>query len=314
MNKITIIGSGSVGSTIAYTLTVNGLCSEIVMIDINNEKALGEALDIRQGLPFCNPCSVYAGTYSDAANSDIVIITSGVARKPGQTRLELAQTNINVLKSIMPEITRYAPEAVYLLVSNPVDVLTYAFCKRSGIPEERIIGSGTILDTARLRSRLSEYYNVSQNNVHAYVLGEHGDSSFIPWSLANVSNVPIDECHKSFAYGDIELPVLDRDDVEEYVRKSGGRVIERKGATFYAVSISVCHICKCLLSGIDTTMTISTMMHGEYGIDDVCLSTLSVVGNKGIRSKVMLPLNDDEIIKLRHSADKLKEIINGTTI
>lgn len=314
MNKITIIGSGSVGSTIAYTLTVNGLCSEIVMIDINNEKALGEALDIRQGLPFCNPCSVYAGTYSDAANSDIVIITSGVARKPGQTRLELAQTNINVLKSIMPEITRYAPEAVYLLVSNPVDVLTYAFCKRSGIPEERIIGSGTILDTARLRSRLSEYYNVSQNNVHAYVLGEHGDSSFIPWSLANVSNVPIDECHKSFAYGDIELPVLNRDEVEEYVRKSGGRVIERKGATFYAVSISVCHICKCLLSGIDTTMTISTMMHGEYGIDDVCLSTLSVVGNKGIRSKVMLPLNDDEIIRLRHSADKLKEIINGTTI
>ena len=314
MNKITIIGSGSVGSTIAYTLTVNGLCSEIVMIDINNEKALGEALDIRQGLPFCNPCSVYAGTYSDAANSDIVIITSGVARKPGQTRLELAQTNINVLKSIMPEITRYAPEAVYLLVSKPVDVLTYAFCQRSGIPEERIIGSGTILDTARLRSRLSEYYNVSQNNVHAYVLGEHGDSSFIPWSLANVSNVPIDESHKSFAYGDIELPVLDRDDVEEYVRKSGGRVIERKGATFYAVSISVCHICKCLLSGIDTTMTISTMMHGEYGIDDVCLSTLSVVGNKGIRSKVMLPLNDDEIIKLRHSADKLKEIINSTTI
>lgn len=314
MNKITIIGSGSVGSTIAYTLTVNGICSEIVMIDINNEKALGEALDIRQGIPFCNPCSVYAGSYADAENSDIVIITSGIPRKAGQTRLELAQTNIDVLKGIIPEITRYAPDAVYLLVSNPVDILTYAFCKCSGIPEERIIGSGTILDTARLRSRLSEYYKISQNNVHAYVLGEHGDSSFIPWSLANISNVHIDDCPKSFSTGTTILPELDREEILEHVRKSGGRVIERKGATFYAVSISVCHICKCLLSGIDTTMTISTMMHGEYGIDDVCLSTLSVVGNKGIRSKVMLPLNDDEILKLRNSADKLKEIINATVI
>lgn len=314
MNKITIIGSGSVGSTIAYTLTVNGICSEIVMIDINNEKALGEALDIRQGIPFCNPCSVYAGSYADAENSDIVIITSGIPRKAGQTRLELAQTNIDVLKGIIPEITHFAPDAVYLLVSNPVDILTYAFCKCSGIPEDRIIGSGTILDTARLRSRLSEYYKISQNNVHAYVLGEHGDSSFIPWSLANISNVHIDDCPKSFSAGNTILPELDREEILEHVRKSGGRVIERKGATFYAVSISVCHICKCLLSGIDTTMTISTMMHGEYGIDDVCLSTLSVVGNKGIRSKVMLPLNDDEILKLRNSADKLKEIINATVI
>ncbi len=313
MNKITIIGSGSVGSTIAYTLTVQGISSEIVLIDIAKEKALGEALDIRQGLPFCNPCKVYAGTYEDAKDSDIVIITSGIARKPGQTRLELAQTNVNVMKSIMTEITKNAPDAVYLIVSNPVDVLTYVMCKKSGIPEERIIGSGTILDTARLRSRLSEYYSISQNNVHAYVLGEHGDSSFVPWSLANVSNVPIEECHKSFIHDDVFAP-LDYSEVEEYVRKSGGRVIERKGATFYAVSISVCHICKCLLSGIDTTMTISTMMHGEYGIDDVCLSTLSVVGNRGIRSKVNLPLNDEEIARLQHSANTLKEIIHNIEI
>lgn len=315
MNKITIIGSGSVGSTIANDLTVMGLPSEIVLIDINNEKAMGEALDIRQGLPFCNPCSVYAGTYQDATGSDIVIITSGIARKAGQSRLELAQTNIDVMKGIMPAITRYAPDAVYLIVSNPVDILTYTFCKCSGLPEHRIIGSGTILDTARLRSRLSEYYSINQKNVHAYVLGEHGDSSFVPWSLANISNVPIEECYKSFmSKGDIEHSELDYEEIENYVRKSGGKVIERKGATFYAVSISVCHICKTLLSGIDTTMTISTMMHGEYGIDDVCLSTLSVVGNKGIRSKVALPLNDEEIMKLRNSADKLKEIIRGTNI
>lgn len=314
MNKITIIGAGSVGSTIAYTLTLYGLASEIVMIDVNKEKALGEALDIRQGLPFCNPCSIYAGSYQDTAGSDIVIITSGIARKPGQSRLELAQTNIDIIKSIMPEITRYASDAVYLIVSNPVDILTYAFCKFSGIPENRIIGSGTILDTARLRSRLSEYYSISQSNVHAYVLGEHGDSAFIPWSLANISNVPIAECNNSFVDKNELLPALNYAEVEDYVRKSGGRVIESKGATYYAVSVSVCHIVKSLLSGINATMTVSTMMHGEYGIDDVCLSTLNTVGYQGTRNKVILPLNSTEIDLLQSSAEKLREIIRATRI
>ena len=197
MNKITIIGSGSVGATIAYTLTVMGVASEIVMIDINNNKALGEALDIRQGTPFCSPCSVYAGSYADSKDSDIVIITSGVARKPGQSRLDLAQTNVNIIKSIIPNITRYAPDAIYLIVSNPVDILTYTFCKCSGLPQSHIIGSGTILDTARLRARLSEYFSINQLNVHAYVLGEHGDSSFVPWSLANISNIPVQDYHSS---------------------------------------------------------------------------------------------------------------------
>ena len=311
MNKISIIGTGSVGSTIAYTLTVMGIASEIVMIDINNEKALGEALDIRQGTPFCSNCMIYAGDYRDAVDSDIVILTSGVARKPGQTRLELAQTNVNITKSIIPEITKYAPDATYIIVSNPVDILTYTFCKYSGIPENRIIGSGTILDTARLRSRLSEYYNISQSNVHAYVFGEHGDSSFIPWSVANISNVPISECNSLITTGGIKAPELDPAEIEQYVRKSGGRVIARKGATFYAVSISVCHICKCLLGGIDTTMTVSTMMHGEYGINDVCLSTLNLVGNKCLRGKVNVMLTDEEIAKLHKSEATLKEVIKS---
>lgn len=314
MNKISIIGTGSVGSTIAYTLTVMGLASEIVMIDINSEKALGEALDIRQGTPFCNACSVYAGDYRDAVDSDIVILTSGIARKPGQTRLELAQTNVNITKSIIPEITKYAPNAVYIIVSNPVDVLTYTFHKFSDIPESHIIGSGTILDTARLRARLSEYYDINQSNVHAYVFGEHGDSSFIPWSVANISNVPIKDCAKLITTPGIERPELDPEDVEQYVRKSGGRVIARKGATFYAVSVSVCHICKCLLGGLDTTMTVSTMMHGEYGIKDVCLSTLALVGNGGVRGKVNVPLTDDEVAKLRYSAETLKNVINSIEI
>lgn len=314
MNKISIIGTGCVGSTIAYTLTVMGIASEIVMIDINSEKALGEALDIRQGTPFSGACSIYAGSYRDAAGSDIVILTSGIARKPGQTRLELAQTNVNITKSIIPEITKYAPDAIYVIVSNPVDILTYTFHKCSGIPADHIIGSGTILDTARLRTRLSEYYNISQKNVHAYVFGEHGDSSFVPWSVANISNVPIAECNKLITTPGIETPALDYADVEQYVRKSGARVIARKGATFYAVSVSVCHICKAILGGVDTTMTISTMMNGEYGIDNVCLSTLNLVGDGGVRGKVNLTLTDEEVAKLRLSADTLKEVIGSLDI
>ena len=314
MYKITIIGTGSVGSTIAYSVAMLGMASEIVMIDINREKALGEALDIRQGTPFCAPCSIYAGDYPDAAGSAIVVLTSGIARKEGQSRLELAQTNVDITKKIIPEITKYAPDAIYVIVSNPVDILTYTFHRFSGLPENQIIGSGTILDTARLRARLSEYFHISQSNVHAYVFGEHGDSSFIPWSVANISNVPIQSCHEVFSNDSFANPELSLEEIESYVRTSGGRVIARKGATFYAVSMSVCHICKSVLSGIDTTMTVSTMMHGEYGIDDVCLSTLNVVGRNGVRNKVNVPLTDDEITKLHRSADALKAVITNLHI
>jgi len=313
MSKISIIGTGSVGSTIAYTLTVMGIASQIVLIDINHEKARGEALDIRQGTPFCGACSVYAGDYTDAVGSDIVILACGIARKPGQTRLELAQTNVNITKKIIPEITRHAPNATYIIVSNPVDILTYTFTKRSGLPEKQIIGSGTILDTPRLRSRLSEYFNINQTNVHAHVFGEHGDSSFVPWSIANISNVPIEECQTAFAkYGFTKG--FDYEEIEKYVKKSGARVIERKGATFYAVSVSVCHICKCLLGGLDTTMTVSTMMHGEYGIHDVCLSTLNLVGRDGVRSKVNVTLTEEEEAKLLVSANTLKDVIHNLDI
>ena len=313
MNKITVIGAGSVGSTISFLLTVSAVASEIVMIDINNEKAMGEALDIRQGVPFFTPCSVYAGSYADAAGSDIVIITSGVARKAGQSRLELAQTNVDILKSVTEQIVKYAPDATYIIVSNPVDVLTYAFAKYSGIPENRIIGSGTILDTSRLRARISEYYSVSQQNVHAYVLGEHGDSAFIPWSLANVANIPVTDYRNSVADGTI-FPEFNIQEVEEYVRRSGAKVIRRKGATFYAVSMSVCHLCKCILGGTDTALTVSTMLHGEYGIDDVALSLLTMVGKREAHNKILLPLNDAERAALHKSADSLKQVIQNITL
>ncbi len=314
MSKITIIGAGSVGATIAYTIAVAGIASEVVMIDINESKSLGEALDIRQGVSFCPPINIYAGTYQDAVGSDIVILTSGVARKPGQTRLELAQVNVNITKSITPQITKYAPDAVYIIVSNPVDILTYLFHKISGLPEHRIIGSGTILDTARLRARLAEYFSISQNNVHAYVFGEHGDSSFVPWSLATISNIHIDSYSQCLTDKQMINPTLVHNEVETYIRKSGGKIIERKGATFYAVSLSVCHICKCIFSGADTALTVSTLMHGEYGIDDVCLSTQAIVGRDGIAGKILAPLTEEETALLHKSADSLKAVIQNLDI
>ena len=312
--KVTIIGAGSVGSTIAYTMAVNGIATEVVMIDINESKSLGEALDIRQGISFYPPISIYAGGYPDAAGSDIVILTSGVARKPGQSRLDLAQTNVNITKSIISEITKYAPNAIYIIVSNPVDILTYVFTKISGLPEKQILGSGTLLDTARLRARLAEYFTINAQNVHAYVFGEHGDTSFVPWSLANISNIPIDQYGDYLTAKGAVVPKLVHSDVEDYIRKSGAKIIERKGATFYAVAVSVCHICKCIFTGVDTTMTVSSMMHGEYGIEDVCLSTLSIVGAGGLAGKLMIPLTDEETALLHKSADSLKAVLNGIQI
>ena len=196
-SKITIIGAGSVGSTIAYTLSNEDIASEIVLIDINKKKVEGEVMDIAQGTCFRDPVSIIAGEYEDAKDSDIVIITSGIARKPGQTRIELTQTNVNILKSITPEIVKAAPNAIYIIVSNPVDIMTYVFTKISGLPENQILGSGTMLDSARLRCGLSEHLNIAQKNIHAYVFGEHGDTSFIPWSGAYVSGVSLDEYYET---------------------------------------------------------------------------------------------------------------------
>ena len=310
MKKVTIIGAGSVGSTIAYTIALQGQASEICLIDINSAKAEGEAMDIQQGSPYFSASKIYSGDYADAVDSDCVVITSGIPRKAGQSRLELAQTNVNVMKDIAPKITKYAPNAIYVIVSNPVDVMTYAFYKASGIPEERIIGSGTTLDTARLRSRLGEIFNVTQKSVHAYVFGEHGDSSFVTWSCANISNIPVDKYASSISNHVHNIEPLDKDEVEDYIRTSGGRVIARKGATFYAIAVSVCEILKAFDRSIDTNLCVSTMMHGEYGIEDCCISTLNAVGRNGVSGKVLVPLSDDEVVRLQNSANCLKEIIN----
>lgn len=312
--KITIIGAGSVGATVAFMMAVKGLAAEIVMIDINEKKALGEAMDIRQGTAFTAPCEIYAGRYEDAAGSDIVVITSGLGRKPGQTRLELAQVNVGIMKSIATEISKICPDAMYVIVSNPVDVLTYVFNKVTDVPENHIIGTGTLLDTARLRSRLADYLDVSQKNVHAYVLGEHGDSSFVPWSVAQISNVPIGDYQKKLVGGDNIAMSLDYENIEQYMRTSGGKIIGRKGATFYAIAMSVCHICETIFANANEIITLSSLMHGEYGVEDVCLSVPTVLNGKGMGGKLLLDLTEEEQAKLQHSAQVLKDIISQVEI
>ena len=310
-SKITIIGTGSVGATIAYTVAVKSIASEVVLIDVNGNKAAGEAMDIRQGTPLCDePVDIMAGDYENARGSDIVIITSGIARKPGQTRLELTQTNVNILKSITPKIVEVAPDAIYILVSNPVDILTYVFNKISGIPEHRIIGTGTPLDTARLRSRLADDLLISQKSVHAYVLGEHGDSSFIPWSIAQISSIDLQDYMERIRLDNgRRMPELDYDAIEEYIRTSGGKIIQNKGATYYAIAISVCRICETLYGSANGVATISTMMHGEFGMEDVCLSIPTIYGPDGIRGKILPELTEEEVAKLQHSANVLKGVI-----
>lgn len=307
--KITIIGAGSVGSTIAYALSFTDIASEIVLIDVNKEKVEGEVMDINQGTSFRAPISFIAGEYEDAKDSDIVIITSGVARKPGQTRIELTQTNVEILKSITPNIVKVCPDALYVLVSNPVDIMTYVFTKISGLPEKQIIGSGTLLDTARLRCGMSKHFKVAQNNIHAYVFGEHGDTSFIPWSCAYISGVSLRE-YEALMKDRADIDDFDKEEMYNYVRTSGGEIINKKGATYYAVSTSVVKLCNILCASNDSISTISTMMHGEYGIEDVCLSTLTLVGPQGVHGKVPMRLTDEEVEKLRHSANTLKEVIS----
>lgn len=311
--KITVIGAGNVGATIAYNLSSSSKVSEIVVIDVNKQKVEGEVLDILQGTAFRDPIKIRGGEYADAAGSDIVIITAGVGRKPGQSRIDLTQTNVNILKSFAPEIAKYAPDSLYIMVANPVDVLTYVFTKISGIPEKQIIGSGTMLDTARLRSTISEHFHIAQKSCHANVFGEHGDTQFVPWSQAKISGIYIDQIYDKLPEC-MKVEKLDYDEVEKHVRTSGGQIIANKGATFYAVATAVCRLCDMLLAAYDSVACVSTVLHGEYGIDDVALSVLTLVGPNGVKGRLEMPLTDEEHDKLVKSADALKDIISQIQI
>lgn len=312
--KVSIIGAGSVGATTAYSLLARDAASEVVLIDVNTEKALGEALDIKQATPFLENSDIYAGDYRDAVGSQFVIITCGVGRKPGQTRLDLVQTNVGIINSIAPKIVKYAPDAMYIIVSNPVDILTYAFLKCTGLPKSQVIGSGTLLDTIRLRTRLAEIYNVNKKQVHANVLGEHGESSFVAWSTATISGVPLAEYRDSLATEYCLANEYTHEDVEKYVKKSGGKIIERKGCTVYGVATSCMHIVKTVSGDAGSLLTVSTLHDGEYGIKDVCLSSLSIVDSTGVKSIITQKLSDDEMRRMYESANVLKDIIKASGI
>ena len=313
--KITVIGAGSVGATTAFALALKNLANEIVLVDINENKALGEAMDIHQASPlFTKPVNVTAGTYETAAGSDIVVITSGMPRKPGQPRIDLAQNNVDVMKDIASKITKTCPDATYIIVSNPVDILTYVFNKVSGIPEDRIIGSGTLLDTVRLRARIAQYLNVSQKNVHAYVFGEHGETSFVPWSISEVSTIPLQDYKKNLILYNDTVTDLDYDEIYTYMRSSGSKIIERKGCTNYAIAVSVCTITDHLTSGVNSVDALSTMLHGEYGLEDVCLSLPTLIGEGVVQGRITPELNEKEIEQLYTSANALKSVISQLKI
>lgn len=313
-SKITVIGAGSVGSTIAHILSMKPYVSELVMIDILKDKADGEIMDMAQGTGFRDPISMVSGDYEDAKNSDIVIVTSGVARKPGQTRIDLAKTNVNIMKDIAPKVAQYAPNALCIIVANPVDVLTYAFLKYSGMKESQVMGSGTLLDTIRLTYKLSEELGIAQENIRGYVFGEHGDSAFIPWSMVTVDGIPVEEYKREARKLGINAKDFDPEEVLTYVHKSGGEIIKRKGATFYGISNSVVNMCEALLSASDSVYIVSSMMHGEYGISDVCTSCLTVIGPRGVRGKIEASITEEEAQKFRASADALKKVIEELDI
>jgi len=308
--KITVLGAGNVGASIAYTLMLSGLCSDIVLVDINKGKAEGEAMDIRQGVTFSNEVSVSAGGYEDAKDSDIVIVSLGIGRKPGQTRIDLAQTNVNIIKSVMPQIVEHAPDAIYVVVSNPVDIITYTILKTTNLPANRVIGTGTLLDSSRLRACLASYADVNTRNVHAYIFGEHGDSLMIPWSLASVGCVTFEDycenigiCHED-----------KKKEVEEAVRTAGAAVISRKGATYYAIAATVKQVCESIIRDDKSVLTVSNPTNGKYGTEDVCLSLPYFVGADGITRDLNPKLTEAETEKLIASSKALKEVIDALAI
>lgn len=309
--KITILGAGNVGASIAYALTISGMSSELVLIDINRDKAEGEVIDLRQAAYFTPNIKLTSGDYSAAEGSDIVIVTLGIARKPGQTRIDLAKVNVNIIREVMPIVAGYAPHAMYVMVSNPVDILTYETIKCTNLKPSQVIGTGTLLDTIRLRDALGEYMdNTSSKNFHAMVLGEHGDTSMVPWNFANVAGMPLID-YVSMVTGKSKEQVKEEVvEIHQQVLKSGGKIIKLKGATYYGIALTVRHVCDCVFRNKDVILPLSTLLEGQYGIFDVCLSVPVVVNSEGIRKIIELPLCDEEKEALQKSAHALRSIID----
>ncbi|PJI08092.1 MULTISPECIES: L-lactate dehydrogenase [Clostridium] len=306
--KISVIGAGFVGSSTVFALMNGGLASEIVIVDVNKDKAEGEAMDLSHGKAFVKPVDVRAGEYADTKDSDIVIITAGAAQKPGETRLDLINKNYNIFKSIIPEVVRYNPNAILLVVSNPVDVLTYITYKLSGFPKERVIGSGTVLDTSRFRYMLSEHFDIDVRNIHTYIMGEHGDSEIATWSLTNIAGMDVNEyCRVSCKKCDGSLKYK----LYEDVKNAAYEIIKRKGATYYAVALAVKRIVEAILRDENSILTVSTLLQGQYGINDVYMGVPSVVGIDGVKQIIEVPLSEDEKKRLNDSSKTLKDSLKN---
>lgn len=308
--KISIIGSGFVGSTTAYALMNAGLASEIVIVDINKEKSEGEAMDLSHGASFVKPVEIKSGDYPDTRDSNIIIITAGAPQKPGETRLDLINKNYKILSSFVPELVKYSPNSILLVVSNPVDILTYITYKLSGFSKERVIGSGTVLDTSRFRYLLADHFGIDARNIHTYIMGEHGDSEIATWSITNIAGMDVNkycETNCSKCDGDFKYSI------SEKVKNAAYEIIQRKGATYYAVSLAIKRIVEAILRDENSILTVSTLLQGEYDISDIYLGVPSIVGSSGVKKILNVPLSDDELKKLQESAKTLKNSLTSLT-
>ena len=305
--KCAIIGCGFVGSATAFSLVESGLFSEMVLLDANPDKAEGEAMDLSHGLPFAQPMRIYAGTYDDIADCGLVVITAGANQKPGETRLQLVKKNVSILKSIIPQIKQRGYEGILLVVSNPVDILTYAAWKLSGFPAKRVIGSGTVLDTARLKYLLGEHLGVDSRSVHAFIIGEHGDSELAVWSSANISGVDLAD------FCELKGESSYREDLHslyENVRDSAYQIIEKKGATYYGIAMAVRRIAECIVRDEHGVRPISSFINGHYGLNDICMSIPAILDREGVEQVLDIPLNAEELKNLTASAAALQKVLD----
>ncbi len=306
IQKAAVIGCGFVGSTIAYTLMQKGIFSDLILIDADQAKAEGEAMDISHGLPFAHAMDIRAGGYEDIADASVIIITAGANQKPGETRLDLVQKNAKIMKSIISEIKRVKCEGILLVVSNPVDILTEVALRESGFPKERVIGSGTVLDTARLKYLISEKLKVDSRNVHAFIVGEHGDSELAAWSCANIYGIGLEKFASLRGFQNISEI---KDEIYHAVRDSAYEIIERKGATYYGIGMAAAKIAGSIVRDSHTVAPISVSLNGEYGLSGLCLSIPTVIGRNGAEQILEIDFDKDETQKLKNSANELKKVL-----
>ena len=303
-SKVAIIGSGFVGASTAFAMAMNGLVAEMVLIDVNKDKADGEAMDINHGLAFLSQMSIYSGDYSDVRDCDVIVVTAGANRKPGETRLDLARKNTLIMKEITANIMKHYNQGVILVVSNPVDVMTYMVSKWSGLPEGKVIGSGTVLDSSRFRYLLGEKLGVDVRNVHGYMIGEHGDSQLPAWSATNIAGMQFDD------YCAVQNIAVDKEALVQEVKKAGAEVIKRKGATYYAIALSVNRILEALLKDQNSVLTVGTVVDGKYGLSGVVINLPCVVNKDGVVRVLDIRFTEEELASLQASAMQVKTIID----